>query len=580
MSNPIIRYTSRTYQTILADINSVPSLVDKPDWFKKIVAGVGDMLAMYINAQANNSYLRTAFTRKAFIDMLALIDYRLADTTTSSGVLTFYIDRTQTFPLMFLRKELTAQTKGTLQSSSLTFTADADVSVAGAYSVYATSDYTLDTLNGTSVVTGDLFRISSSDTLPSPLQIDTDYYCIPISPTAFKVAATVSDAYNGVPIALTDNGVGVHTVSFWSFQTDVHQRSYISDYVIAGQGDGSIWQEVVLPDLKILSDTVALRVNGDLGWTKVLSFVDSVSTSKHFMTEFDSYGNCRLKFGNGVYGALPTGDIEVYYAVGGGSLSNINALNSIVNYTGGNPAINGVNNYTIMNGGSDFESVENAKVIAPQALKARDRFITKDDGKALSLGFGGVIRAYVIPNKYGVLTCAVVIVPSGGGVPSSTLKGSLQTYIISRTVLEAIDVRVEDPNYLTQNVVGTGSVQSGYTWAGVSPYMILAIRLFFSERSFEIVSVYQQEGIGTAVLLINTIWSTSFGPADYNQVQALLIGVTPVDFESTLELSRLDTYVIGNVVGANSLNISAPSFPIVLTGNDISTIGTVTLTEV
>ena len=63
MSNPI-QFTSRTFESILNDINSVAELVDKPNWFKRLIAGIGDVASMWVNALANNLLLRTSYTRK------------------------------------------------------------------------------------------------------------------------------------------------------------------------------------------------------------------------------------------------------------------------------------------------------------------------------------------------------------------------------------------------------------------------------------------------------------------------------------------------------------------------------------
>ena len=89
MASPI-KYSSRTYQTILNDINNVDNLADKPDWFKRMIAGVGDICSMINNAQANNSYLSTAFTRQAVKDMCRLIGYEMPEQTTSEGTQLFY----------------------------------------------------------------------------------------------------------------------------------------------------------------------------------------------------------------------------------------------------------------------------------------------------------------------------------------------------------------------------------------------------------------------------------------------------------------------------------------------------------
>ena len=105
MANPI-QYTSRTFQTIVADIKSDKEVADKPEWFKRMIAGVGDVFSMCLDAQANNTYLETAFTRDAVKKLCGLIGYTLGVQTTSNGKLKFYLRDTTVFPISVLRKDL------------------------------------------------------------------------------------------------------------------------------------------------------------------------------------------------------------------------------------------------------------------------------------------------------------------------------------------------------------------------------------------------------------------------------------------------------------------------------------------
>ena len=88
--NPI-QYTSKTFRTILTDLNNDPELATKPSWWKRVWAGIGDILSIWNNALANNMYLRTAFTRGAVKDLAELIDYYIGAQETSSGKILFYV---------------------------------------------------------------------------------------------------------------------------------------------------------------------------------------------------------------------------------------------------------------------------------------------------------------------------------------------------------------------------------------------------------------------------------------------------------------------------------------------------------
>ena len=581
MTNPL-KYTSRTFNTILSDINSDAELADKPNWFKRIWAGVGDMLAMYINAVVNNSFLRTAFTRQAIVDLLSLIDYQLANRSTASGELTFYIDRNKFFPLTFTIDELIGATSGSVAQSSLQYKSRSAVTISTQISESVTATYATSIINVSNVYKlGDLLRINSSGTLPTPLQANVDYYVIPVTTGQIRLAASIAAAIAGSYVVLIDAGTGTHTAKKWSFQIETYQEKFV-DSTIVGTSDGSAFQEFPLNGMDILEDTINISVNGVSGWTAVDSFVYGNASSKNYRILYNSDGTCKLLFGDGQYATIPVGDIDVAYSVGGGSGSNVSSLNRIINYVGGSTDISGVSNFVTFSGGADFEDLETAKILAPMALKTRDRFVTVEDGESLALNYGGISKVVVNKCVYGNLSAQVIIIPTGGGLPSSALKSALQDYLISKTILGIIDVRVEDPTYVPISVTSSMKLISGYNWSNVLPYYTLACRLFFSERGTEIQTKYINDGIASAIVLINAEWSVSFGSADYTQISKLLStdNFIPLSFGESVQESKFLAYLQDNVDGCSYVTVAVPSFPVSISVNEHTTDGTMTLTQI
>ncbi len=92
---------------------------------------------------------------------------------------------------------------------------------------------------------GDVVRVSTTDTLPSPLVAATDYYVIPVSSDIIQVAATLANARARTAIDLTTIGSGVHTVTRnsqlrytvdGSFQVDQKPASILEDLLTASAG--------------------------------------------------------------------------------------------------------------------------------------------------------------------------------------------------------------------------------------------------------------------------------------------------------------------------------------------------------
>lgn len=60
--------------------------------------------------------------------------------------------------------------------------------------------------------TGDMVKMSTSDTLPTPFQVDTIYYLISVSDTTFMVASSYNNAIDEIAIDITDTGTGTHNL--------------------------------------------------------------------------------------------------------------------------------------------------------------------------------------------------------------------------------------------------------------------------------------------------------------------------------------------------------------------------------
>jgi len=581
IKNPI-QFTSRTFNTILNDINSDSELADKPNWFKRIWAGIGDVVSMWINAMGNNLVLRTSYTRQNTVDLLELIDYFLSPQDTANGDILFYIDSGVSFPFSILEANLKAQTAGSLNVSSKIFEARSGLTVNEISEGFLPGAVNISTDIITVVrtfTTGEKIILSGSD-LPDPLVAGTEYWVIKVSDTTIRIATSLSNAYAGIYIDLTDQGTGTHNLVLYSVLVTVYQQETQDERSI-GQSDGNTeWQNFSLVEQNILKDTLIININGDI-YEKVDTLVFSGPTDKHYELIYTTDNVGLVRFGNGEYGIIPPAfDINSIFAIGGGSNSNINAVDNINIYAGSDNNIVGVSNFSTLSGGDDPESVDTGKRLGPLLLKARERFITGEDGKALAENFGGFSQIRVNENAFGILSSQIIGIANGGGNASTQLKSDLESYLISRTILESIDVRVQDATFLTQNVTSAIKLLPGYTFANVEPFTILAWQLFFSETGKEIVENFEANGITSTVSLINTIFGTSFSTGDFDQIQTLVENLEPrligVDIQESDAFGYIDTYVYG----VDYITISAPTFPILVDIDEITTDGTMTITEI
>jgi len=576
MTGPI-QSQSNDYTQILNDLNSDAELIDKPNWFKRMIAGIGDTISTWLNAAANNNLLRTAFTRRAVQDLLELIDYFLAPASTSSGTLLFYVNPAASLPITFNPSDMIALFPGSSDKTQKRFEARVSVTM-NAFSETFTANAGTDLLTvARDYLTGERVRVSSAGTLPAPLTAATNYYAIRVSATTIRLATTVANAFSNTFIDITTAGTGIHTITLHSFRASAFQQTSKANFITVGTSNGTdIFQRYELPDLSIIQETVEVVING-VGWTRVSSLISSISTDKHYLLRYRTNGIAYVEFGNGIYGQIPGAfDVTAKYATGGGSISNISGLNSITSYLAAHVSIQGVTNATKMTGGGEAESIDSGKVVGPLLLKSKDRFVTTEDGRALALNFGGLTLVKVNRNAYGAGTCQVLAVPKGGGFMSTPFKGLLDTFLTDRTILESIDVRVEDHTLLTQNLNITVTLQTGFILANVSPFVSLAARLSTTDVGQEVKDIFSENGILEAISFINDKWGYSFTSANSVEITNIINRFKATDFGLDIQLSDILS-VIDQITGVDFVTINSPSFPIVVGDNELTVDGTMTV---
>ncbi len=147
-------------------------------------------------------------------------------------------------------------------------------------------------------------------------------------------------------------------------------------------------------------------------WRAVDSLFDSAPRARHY-TRNPVTG--RVAFGDGVRGMVPpqgrNNIVMRRYQVGGGVRGNVNA-NTITQLTRAIAYVEKCFNAVPAAGGSDAETVDEAKARAPLTLKSRDRAVTAEDFEALTLKAStSVARAKCLPSQQHNGEVQVVIVP-------------------------------------------------------------------------------------------------------------------------------------------------------------------------
>jgi hypothetical protein len=141
------------------------------------------------------------------------------------------------------------------------------------------------------------------------------------------------------------------------------------------------------PDLVVeLLDSAG---NRDANWARGVDFFGADRATKRYL--LDPITGV-ITFGDGVNGAIPVAGTRVLatrYRVGGGAIGNV-PPDTITSLKTALPQVKEVTNLRAAVGGSDAETVKEAKLRAPQLLRTRDRAVSADDFSDLALRTPGV----------------------------------------------------------------------------------------------------------------------------------------------------------------------------------------------
>jgi predicted phage baseplate assembly protein len=213
----------------------------------------------------------------------------------------------------------------------------------------------------------------------------------------------------------------------------------------------------------VLDSTLRLEVDEGGGfqpWRQVADFFASTDQDIHFVLNRTTG---EVRFGDGEHGRIPVANVDNpdgnivarVYRYGGGKGANVGP-GAITNLLGVIAGVDGVTNPRPAAGGRNEETVEQAKLRAPQSLKNKCRAVTAEDFESLTKQVPGVQRANALPLAHpgfpgvklpGAVT--VIVVPDSD-VPNPTpSEGMIRTvcaYLDQRRLLTT-ELYVVPPTY-------------------------------------------------------------------------------------------------------------------------------------
>ena len=265
-------------------------------------------------------------------------------------------------------------------------------------------------------------------------------------------ARIVSEEYERKPQLLA---IRINTVN-------VTQAETISNELLGGS-NGRPDQVFKLSHSPVLSDTLKLELDegpGFVEWQEVSDFFGSGRDDTHYVL---NRSTGEVRFG-GMEQHIPVANpnrfnniIAKEYRVGGGSRGNVAAgsINSPLSSLPG-IEISAVGNLFAGVGGTDEETLNQAKARAPRSIKSRERAVTVEDYELLALESANIARAKALPLYHpdfenisvpGVMS--VIIVPDiehEAPVPSEATLKTVCAYLNQRRLITT-ELYVLKPTY-------------------------------------------------------------------------------------------------------------------------------------
>ena len=429
----VVDYMARDYDSLL---RSMRELIPRkmPEWtdyeseadlgnvLLELFAHMGDILSYYQDRVANESFLGTAQTRRSIIHHLRLIGYRLSTAAPASAELVLTLppaDPERPLGPLTVRRGDAFATKSQKNAASVRFEYNGE--------------------HDLEIRPEDLKNVMDGDRV-----VAREFRSVPV-----EEGRLVEDELLGTSDGTADQ-------SFPLAHGGLILRSL-------GQGQ-AINRDVFLTTH--LGDTVT-------PWTlkETLAFSQrgrSQEGQHDFILDVDENDRATIRFGDGVFGAIPRTDSEVRvtYRVGGGLHGNVPAHSIQTLADAPDLALAGakVTNPAPATGGAERESIRHAVDHAPAVFRSLKRAVTAEDYKALALEFSGVGKVRAEATSWNVVT--LYVAPEGGGPVSDVLEANLLAYFEDKRILTTT-LEIEDVDYVPVYVTAEIGVIGYYTPAAV-----------------------------------------------------------------------------------------------------------------
>ena len=198
-------------------------------------------------------------------------------------------------------------------------------------------------------------------------------------------------------------------------------------------------------------------------WEPQHDLLSSNAFKEEFVAEVDDDGRATLRFGDDQYGLQPAPDVEFQatYRIGNGTSGNLGA-ESLAHILTTDNRIVGVHQPLPAKGGTDPESIEHVRRIAPSAFRIQERAVTPDDYAAVAQRHREVQQAAATVRWTGSWRTVFLTLDRVAGRPVDAEFEYDMRLHLERFRMAGQDIEIDGPQFVPLEIEMTVCVQPNY----------------------------------------------------------------------------------------------------------------------
>ncbi len=228
-----------------------------------------------------------------------------------------------------------------------------------------------------------------------------------------------------------------------------------------------------LPQISVSSTDAA---GNRIPWSPAADLLTAAPEAPEFVVEVENDGTAFLRFGDGINGLVPTGEMTFAagYRTGNGTSGNVGRETIVLidrRFPGGG-FISAATNPLAAFGGTDPETNEHVRQSAPVAFRVQTRCVTPQDYADRAMQMTGVARAAATFRWTGSWLTMSVTIQRNGNLPLDTAFKNIVKQYLDVYRMAGVDLEVEDAVRVPLHVAMHVCILPGYVAADVEAVLL------------------------------------------------------------------------------------------------------------